>query len=96
MTTGDTVGAHARAGRQGAGRPAMTSTPSVPGAEHDQRSTSLAGPASTLGARLSVVVTGRPGQEYPDGHVEATAAHQGTNVTGATFVEMTGDWSRHR
>jgi Lipocalin-like domain/CrtC N-terminal lipocalin domain len=49
-----------------------------------------------LGSRLSVVVTGPRGQEFPDGHVEATATvtgrYEGTNVTGATFVEETGDW----
>lgn len=51
-----------------------------------------------LSSRLSVVITGPRGQEYPDGHVEGTAAVtgacKGTNVTGTTFVEMTGDWSR--
>lgn len=50
----------------------------------------------TLGARLRVVA--RPkGQEFHDGHVEATAAVTGTDngrrVTGTTYVEMTGDWT---
>lgn len=50
-----------------------------------------------LGSRLSVVITGPRGQEYPDGHVEGaaavTGAYQGRTVTGTTFVEMTGEWN---
>jgi hypothetical protein len=50
-----------------------------------------------LNTRLSVRVTGARGQEFPDGHVEATAAvagtYKGRKVTGSTYVEMTGDWS---
>ena len=50
-----------------------------------------------LGCDLGVAITGPKGQEYPDGHVEGTAAVtgtcNGTNVTGTTFVEMTGDWN---
>lgn len=53
-----------------------------------------------LGSRLQVTVTGRKGQEFANGHVEATAAvrgtHGGRTVTGTTFVEMTGDWTRRR
>jgi hypothetical protein len=51
-------------------------------------------PASA--SRLSVVLSGPKGQEFPDGHVEATAAvtgsFKGRKVTGSTYVEMTGDW----
>jgi hypothetical protein len=50
-----------------------------------------------VGARLGVAVTGPRGQEFPDGHVETTAAvtgrYNGRTVTGTTFIEMTGDWS---
>jgi predicted secreted hydrolase len=53
-----------------------------------------------LGARLDVVVTGPRGQEFPDGHVEATAAvsgrYKGRRVTGSTYIEMTGDWKAPR
>lgn len=53
-----------------------------------------------LRARLTVADTGHRGQEFPDGHVEATAAVTGSykarKVTGTTFVEMTGDWSAPR
>lgn len=53
-----------------------------------------------LRSRLQVAVTGPKGQEFPNGHVEATASvrgtHQGRTVTGTTFVEMTGDWTRPR
>lgn len=49
-----------------------------------------------LQTRLSVAVSGPKGQEFRDGHVEAIAAvtgsFQGTNVTGTTYIEMTGDW----
>jgi hypothetical protein len=49
-----------------------------------------------LGSRLAVVVTRPRGQEFPDGHVEATAAvtgrYNGRKVTGTTYVEMTGNW----
>jgi predicted secreted hydrolase len=51
-------------------------------------------------SRLTVLTTGPRGQEFPDGHIEGAAAvtgsSQGTTVTGTTFVEMTGDWSRRR
>jgi predicted secreted hydrolase len=50
-----------------------------------------------LASRLSVVVSGPKGQEFPDGHVEATAAVTGSvkgrKVTGRTYIEMTGDWT---
>lgn len=50
-----------------------------------------------LGSGLGVAITGPRGQEFPDGTVEGTAAvtgaYEGTNVTGTSFVEMTGDWS---
>ena len=50
-----------------------------------------------LRSRLVVTETGRRGQEFSDGHVEATAAvkgrYRGRRVTGTTFVEMTGDWT---
>lgn len=50
-----------------------------------------------LASRLSVVVSGPKGQEFPDGHVEATAAVtgnvRGRKVTGRTYVEMTGNWT---
>jgi predicted secreted hydrolase len=52
-----------------------------------------------VGSRL-VVVTGPKGQEFRDGHVEATAAvngrYKGRKVTGTTYVEMTGDWKAPR
>lgn len=51
-----------------------------------------------LHSRLRVAITGPRGQEYPDGHVEGTAAvtgaYEGAKVTGTTFVEMTGHWRR--
>lgn len=52
-----------------------------------------------LRSRLRVVVSGPRGQEFPDGHIEATAAvtgrYKGGKVTGTTYVEMTGDWRAH-
>lgn len=54
----------------------------------------------TLKARLDVAVTGPRGQEFADGHVEATAAVTGTydgrKVTGTTYVEETGYWPTRR
>jgi hypothetical protein len=50
-----------------------------------------------LRAALSVATTGPKGQEYPDGHIEGTAAvtgtYTGTYVTGTTYIEMTGNWN---
>ena len=53
-----------------------------------------------LRSQLDVIVSGPRGQEFPDGHVEAAAAvtgnFKGRKVTGATYVEMTGDWKSPR
>jgi hypothetical protein len=53
-----------------------------------------------LRSQLSVIVSGPRGQEFRDGHVEAAAAvtgnFKGRKVTGATYVEMTGDWKSPR
>jgi predicted secreted hydrolase len=50
----------------------------------------------SIHSSLVVSVIGPRDQEYPDGHVEATASvggtENGSNVTGRTFIEMTGDW----
>ena len=53
----------------------------------------------SLRTRLDVRVAGPKGQEFPNGHVEATATvsgrAEGGRVSGTTFIEMAGAWTEH-